>query len=188
MGALPYPEDLSPFAPVVAATADVAAAGKTERSFSFETAAQEGIYLVIVRPAAGRGQGFHLVIASRQASSFPRPGYDDLTDILVPHVNASDKNGRLWVLDPAWFVQTMLNITLTPQFLAELAAPANRPPWAPLDPAKYEQVKLGWPVGGFHRPWVVADAVKDSDQHDDEAGPCFDLSAMRETPPEKTHA
>jgi hypothetical protein len=194
-GALPYPEDLSPFHQIRPHANDAGggpagASAKRTLGLSFESAAKEGLYLVIVASPEGSGGApvrFHVVIANRHASVFPRPGYDDLSDVLVPYVNASNKNGILWFMQPAWFAEHMLNITLTPAFLAELAMPANRLPWDPLEHAKFEHLQQGRELGGVQRIWLVADAVGAPDSDDDSA-PCFDYSAMRETPPEPTRA
>jgi hypothetical protein len=165
-GALPFPPDLSPFTKTTLQASAGPGGGQTLR---FQTGGEEGLFLAVVKPADGTAE-FSVAIASRVPTKFPRPGVTDLTEIVVPYVNCSDRHGLCFlVLGADWFAEHMLNITVTEQ-----GAP---PPWAPLDAESAGLLASGRGLAGVDRIWLTPPGGED-----DDGAPCIDLSAIRETP------
>jgi hypothetical protein len=178
-GALPY-GNVSRFAAVeTESTPHPAAKGQKSTTCTLTANGEEGLYLAIVRTG---GAEFSVTVASRIPTQFPLPGVADLTDVIVPYVNSSDRHGLLFlVLGCVWFARHMLNITITDQYAAEINAMGARAPWPEPPEDDVNRLVSGTPLAGVDRIWLTPPGAVEEDDH----RPCMDTSALRETPPEK---
>jgi hypothetical protein len=177
-GSLPY-GDLSGFPPLAMQTAEgPVTQGQRSTTYTMAGGAGEGLYLAIV--SSGEGV-FSATVASRIPTLFPRPGVSDLTDVIVPYVNSSDRHGRLFlVLGCVWFARNMLNVTISDQVAAELNGTGVRPPWPTLQQPDIDRLVSGNLLAGVDRIWLIPPGAVE----EDEKRPCMISSALRETPPE----
>ena len=128
-------------------------------AIEFATRRDEGAYVILVEwtlRADGRPERFHVVVYGKVQTRFPTAGVDNLTDLIVPAVNLSDKNGLIWFVHPIFFAEQMLRVRLSDAIKQEIAYCEDLPLDLPAEDTVLVGLIWGYELQGLTRVRLAA--------------------------------
>lgn len=136
--------------------------GIISQALRVEAPAEEGAFVFRVQYSDdnGEAQEFVVVVHSKTPTRFPQDHDDDLTDLLYRGVNLSEKNGRIWFVEPIYFVEQHLGVTLAEDVIEEMVTCEGLPPDLPADDSTVVRLQWGWGHHGLRRIRLDVDPLE----------------------------
>jgi len=127
---------------------------------SFRSESEEGAYVFVVKiepMAEGVSDSFSVVIYNKKKTLFSGLPNESLAEILYCLVNMSCKNGIIWFVHPIYFVEQLLNITLSVSVIQEMVGCKGRPKDLPADDNTLTRLQWGSNFRGLKKVRIDLD-------------------------------
>lgn len=131
----------------------------------FKSDPNEGAYIFVIETeplVEGASDSFSVVVYNKAMTFFPESEDDDLAELLGHRVNLSDKDGLIWLVQPIYFVEQLLNVRLSGEVIEEMVTCEGLPEDLPANDDVL--VKLQWGYGFQGVKKIRLDVDKDADE------------------------